>query len=65
MGWFNKKFIYEDKIFDSKWFAVYKEAYTNRQLSDYDFMYEPNPDDILIMIKEVKNFIIVVEEYLN
>ena len=65
MGWFNKKYIYEEKIFASKLFAIYKEAFTNRQLSDYDFMYKPNPDDIFIMIKDVKDFITTVQKYLQ
>ena len=65
MGWFNKKFIYDEKIFDSKLLAIYKEAYTNRQLSDYDFMYQPDSDDILMMIDDVKMFIETIKEYLS
>mgnify|MGYP003571439479 CR=1 FL=1 len=35
LGWFNKKYIYEEKIFNEKMSAVYKEAFMNRQRSDY------------------------------
>ena len=65
MGWFNKKYIYDKKIFEPRFFAIYKEAFTNRQLSDYDFMYKPNPDDIFILINDVKNFIFAIEKYLT
>ena len=36
MGWFNKKYIYENKIFNKKINEIYKTAYINRQESDYD-----------------------------
>ena len=45
-------------------YAVYKEAFNSRQKSDYDFTYIPNPDEILIMISETKNFIIEVKKLL-
>ncbi|MBR1425624.1 HEPN domain-containing protein [bacterium] len=65
MGWFNKKYIYDDKIFESRLFAIYKEAYTYRQLSDYDFMYKPDVDELLMLIKDTKYFISVIKKYLN
>ena len=30
MGWFNKKYIYDEKIFDNNLLQIYKEAFTNR-----------------------------------
>jgi uncharacterized protein (UPF0332 family) len=30
MGWFNKKYIYEEKIFDENLSKIFKEAYENR-----------------------------------
>lgn len=65
MGWFNKKYIHDEKIFDTKLFAIYKEAFTNRQLSDYDFIYKPNPEDLFVMIKDVKDFITEIDKYLQ
>jgi len=64
LGWFNKKFIHENKVFDVKLFAIYKEAFSNRQKSDYDFMYEPNDMDIYAMLSDVKFFLNVVKNYL-
>ncbi len=65
MGWFNKKYIYENKIFDSKMLAIYKEAFNNRQKSDYDFTYKPDKDDILAMIDDSKLFINTIKNYLS
>jgi len=65
IGWFNKKYIYEDKIFDSRMFAIYKEAFTNRQKSDYDFTYKPDKDEIIASIKDTKLFINKVKSYLT
>ena len=65
MGWFNKKYIYEDKIFEEKMFAIYKEAFTNRQKSDYDFTYLPDKDEIFSMIEDVKNFINEIKCYMS
>ena len=36
IGWFNKKFIHEDKVFDKKISKIYETAFANRQESDYD-----------------------------
>ena len=65
MGWFNKKYIYDEKIFDSKLFAIYKEVFEGRQKSDYDFMYLIDEKDIYAMIEDVKLFINEVKNYLE
>ena len=65
MSWFNKKYIYTDKIFDEQMFKIYKEAFTNRQKSDYDFMYIVNEDDLLSSIKDVKTFVKNIKDYLQ
>ena len=65
MGWFNKKYIYNEKIFDSKLFAIYKEVFESRQKTDYDFMYLIDETDIYGMIKDVKLFIDEVKNYLK
>ena len=64
MSWFNKKYIYTDKIFDEQLFRIYKEAFTNRRKSDYDFMYEPDDKEILASIEETKYFVSEIETYL-
>lgn len=64
MGWFNKKFIYEEKVFGGNMVDIYKEAYSNRQKSDYDFTYvvekealEDSLKETEFFIKSIKNFI--------
>lgn len=65
MSWFNKKYIYNEKIFDEKLFKIYKETFSSRQKSDYDFMYEIKKDELLSSIKEVKEFVQEVKTYLE
>jgi len=65
MGWFNKNYIYKNHIFNEKMFAIYKETFSNRQKSDYDFMYKPNPDEIDMLINETKFFTDEIKKYLN
>ena len=65
MGWFNKEYIYKNKIFDEKLFQIYKEAFADRQKSDYDFMYEPQFDDIKEAIEDTKEFVKIVKNYIN
>src|SRR4030067_1862090 len=36
MGWFNKKYVYEEKVFNENLMKIYKEAYENRAESDYE-----------------------------
>ncbi len=64
MGWFNREYIYKNKIFDEKLFRIYKEVFTDRQKSDYDFMYEPLPEDIEKSIDETKFFVKQVKDYI-
>lgn len=65
MGWFNKKYIYEKKIFDNKLLQIYKEAFTNRQKSDYDFTYNVTREDLTLSIKETTEFVNIIEDYLK
>ena len=62
MGWFNKKFVYEDKKLDKKFTKIYSDAFMQRQESDYLTMYTPNIEqvkklylDVLLMIKLIRN----------
>jgi len=64
MGWFNKKYIYTEKILSEDLFKIYKETYTSRQKSDYDFLYIPESDDISVSIKDVKYFVDEIKKIL-
>lgn len=65
MGWFNKKYIYEEQVFDNKLLQVYREAFSNRQKSDYDFTYTIDKDELKISLYETKEFVKTVEIYLK
>ncbi|MCL1971908.1 MAG: HEPN domain-containing protein [Endomicrobia bacterium] len=63
LAWFNKKFIYEDKIFDEKLFKIYSKAFSLRQESDYDVSYKLNVEKVKELLFEAKEFIKEVKEY--
>jgi uncharacterized protein (UPF0332 family) len=57
MGWFNKKFIYEAKIFDEKMLEIYKIAFSNRLKSDYEIIFFTNKEDIEYSLNEAVYFV--------
>ncbi len=65
MGWFNKKFVYEDKIFNKEMFQIYNNAYENRQKSDYSIYDKPVKSDIEKSFKDAKRFIKEVTSYIE
>lgn len=65
MGWFNKEFIYNRKIFDSEFFKLYKNAYENRKKADYEFTYKAIKEDVEENLIRTIDFIDAVEQYVN
>ena len=67
MGWFNKKFIYEEKVFEPKLNDIYKHAYKERQESDYDILTSGEiPDEYVSQaLEKAKLFINTVEEFIR
>ena len=65
MSWFNKKYIYTDKVFDNRLFKIYKDTFANRQKSDYDFTYKVSKEDLELSIKDVEDFVSVIKNYLT
>jgi uncharacterized protein (UPF0332 family) len=57
MAWFNKKFIYEDKIFNNKIYHIYEEAFMFRQKSDYDLTYIPDIAVIKDLLSDTRYFV--------
>lgn len=57
MGWFNKKFVHEDKIFDMELYIIYRNAFEFRNQSDYDFTFHPNEDIVEDLLKQAEKFI--------
>lgn len=65
LGWFNKKFVYDDKIFEKELFRIYKESYENRQKSDYEFTWKPIKEYLSKDIEDAKKFISKIKEHLQ
>ncbi len=63
IGWFNKKFIHEDKIFDDKMFKIYSKAFERRQKSDYDITYKTNKKNVEELISDSEYFIEKIKKY--
>lgn len=67
MGWFNKKFIYQDKTFPVEMNDIYRDAFMNRQEADYELLTasEMTIEQIENSLKDCKYFMKYVFEYLN
>ncbi|MDR0822887.1 MAG: HEPN domain-containing protein [Endomicrobium sp.] len=57
MGWFNQKFVHEDKIFSQEIAKTYGDAFEYRQKSDYNFLYVPTVQEVKHILADVKEFI--------
>lgn len=64
MGWFNKTFIHENKIFDKNMFKIYQNAFANRMDSDYSCSYETTLEDVKENYKDAEIFINNIKNYL-
>jgi uncharacterized protein (UPF0332 family) len=67
MGWFNKKYIYEEKIFDKKLIDIYKNASKERQESDYEILdlKIKGEERIILELLDAKYFINTIIDHLN
>lgn len=65
MGWFNKVFIHQKKIFGKQLFKIYENAFANRMDSDYSYTTEYDIDEIKSNYKEANFFIKEIEKYLK
>lgn len=63
MGWFNKKFIYEDKIFEEDLFTIYKEAFKARTESDYAW-FSASKEEVEKRITEAEKFTKTISNYI-
>ena len=62
-GWFNRKCVYEDKIFDFRLKEIYSKIYELRQENDYDFdAVLPTVDEVKDLVSEAKEFIETVRK---
>jgi len=65
MGWFNKKFIHEDKVFEEEMFDIYKTTYKNRMIFDYTVTENPNREDVVSNFAEARIFVDKIENYVK
>ena len=65
MGWFNKKFVYEDKVFGAEMRRIYEETFQYRQKSDYELTYIPEAELVKDMLANAKEFVDKVIEFIN
>lgn len=67
IGWFNRKFIYQEKVFPEIMVKIYKEAFINRQEADYEMMTasEMSMEQIKIHFDDCELFLKTVFEYLK
>lgn len=64
IGWFNKKFIHEEKIFDKKMLDIYKDAFLKRQKSDYEFLFFTDKNEVESSLEEAVFFVEEIEKVL-
>lgn len=65
MGWFNKKFIKEEKTFSSEIFKVYKTSYEYRTKGDYNFDFNPSREEVEAVVKDAQIFFEEISKYIN
>ncbi|MFH0702891.1 MAG: HEPN domain-containing protein [bacterium] len=63
-GWFNKKFIYEDKIFDKSLLVIYNRLYKNRMLFDYTVYEIPEKSSAIEDLADAKIFVNELKKYI-
>lgn len=64
MGWFNKKFIYEEKIFDENMLNIYKDAFLKRQKGDYELIFMVDEKDLEKLLDKSIFFVEEIKKYL-
>ena len=66
-GWFNRKYIFEEKVFDEKMLKIYQKAYNDRQESDYEIIMsnEVEKEDLEKSLQHAKYFNEAIYSYIN
>ena len=65
LGWFNKKFVYDEKVFDKELYQVYESTFKFRMKGDYDTLFVATFEETTKLHKDAKMFIKTVREYLD
>lgn len=64
MGWFNKKFIYQEKVFDSSMAKIYKTLIDKRETFDYDMSVIPDKEVVSRNIELAEKFVNTVHSHI-
>jgi uncharacterized protein (UPF0332 family) len=65
LGWFNKKFIKDENIFEPELFQIYQNAYKNRMVSDYEFTSKPTKEKILKSLNKAVYFVEIIKNHIK
>lgn len=65
MGWFNKKYVHDAKIFSVESYSIYKDAYRNRQGADYSIYIKFTKEEISDSLRKSKRFTASLERYIQ
>ena len=64
MGWFNKKYIHEESIFDKEFSKIYQRLLINRQKFDYDVSEFPEKEQTIKDLEDAKFFVSEIKKYI-
>ncbi len=67
MGWFNKTYIHDKKIFDERLMNIYQKSFNNRPEADYEVADISNfsGDEIILVLNDVEYFNNEIKKYLD
>lgn len=63
-GWFNRKYIYENKVFNHDLLKLYNRVYKDRMLYDYTVYEAPDKDKLEEDLKDTTSFINILTKYI-
>lgn len=64
MGYFNKKYIYEKKIFKPELSDIYSQLISNREKFDYNVSFKLSEESVIDNLNKAKVFIDIVKPYI-
>lgn len=64
MGWFNKKYIHENKIFDKSFSKIYSRLIVNREIFDYNVLKFPEKEKTIKDLEDAKFFVNEIKKYI-
>ena len=64
MGWFNKEYIYKNKVFDVELKNIYRVLISNREKTDYSVSEIPDKEQAEKGLNDAVFFVATVKEYI-